>query len=140
MQTFESDCGKRRVKGDAEMELLLRFVRVFLVGGGICILAQILIDKTKLTPARILVTLVVSGVVLDAIGLFAPLKEFGGAGATTPLLGFGALIAGGVREAVTEKGLLGIFTGALTAASGGTAAALIFGYGAALLTRGKPKR
>ena len=120
-------------------ELLLRLLRAFLVGGGICVFSQILIDKTKLTPARILVTLVVSGVILDAVGLFAPLKAFAGAGATTPLLGFGALIAGGIRKAVEEKGLLGALTGGLTAASGGTAAALVFGYAASLLTRGKPK-
>lgn len=121
-------------------ECILALVRAFLVGGTICLLAQILIDKTKLTPARILVTLVVTGVFLEAVGLFAPLREFGGAGATTPLCGFGSLIAKGVREAVDEKGLLGVLTGGLTAAAGGTSAALVFGYIAALCTRGKPKR
>lgn len=121
-------------------EFWLQLGRAFLVGGLICIIAQILIDKTRLTPARILVSLVVAGVFLEAVGLFAPLKEFGGAGATTPLCGFGALIAEGVRKAVDEKGLLGVLTGGLTAAAGGTAAALVFGYIAALCTRGKPKR
>lgn len=121
-------------------ENLLMLARAFLVGGAICVVAQILIDKTRLTPARILVTLVVVGVFLEAVGLFAPLREFGGAGATTPLCGFGALIAKGVRRAVDEKGLLGVLTGGLTAAAGGTSAALVFGYIAALCTRGKPKR
>ena len=121
-------------------DTILMFVRAFIVGGAICVIAQILIDKTKLTPARILVSLVVAGVILDAFGLFLPLKEFGGAGATTPLIGFGALIAGGVREAVDEKGLLGVLTGGLSAAAGGTSAALVFGYIAALCTRGRPKR
>lgn len=121
-------------------DTLLMLARAFLVGGAICVLAQLLIDRTRLTPARILVTLVVVGVFLEAVGLFAPLKEFGGAGATTPLCGFGALIAKGVRRAVDEKGLLGALTGGLTAAAGGTSAALVFGYIAALFTRGKPKR
>ena len=121
-------------------EVILQFARAFLVGGLICVIAQILIDKTRLTPARILVSLVVTGVVLGAFGWFDPLKEFAGAGATTPLIGFGALIADGVRKAVDEKGLLGALTGGLAAAAGGTSAALVFGYIAALCTRGKPKR
>ena len=120
-------------------DLLLGLVRAFAVGGLICVVAQILIDKTRLTPARILVSLVVAGVLLDALGLFAPLKEFGGSGATTPLIGFGALVAEGVRDAVDRDGLLGALTGGLSAAAGGTAAALVFGYLAALFTRGKPK-
>jgi len=119
---------------------VLGLVRAFLVGGLICLLAQILIDKTKMTPARILVLLVVSGVFLDAVGLFAPLKAFGGAGVTTPLLGFGGLIANGVREAVDRQGLLGALTGGISATAGGISAALVFGYVAALCTRGKPKR
>ena len=122
------------------MDTLLPFVRAFLVGGLICVIAQVLIDKTKMTPARILVVFVVGGVFLEAVGLFAPLKEFGGAGATTPLCGFGSLIAKGVRKGVDEKGLLGALTGGLSAAAGGTSAALVFGYLAALCTRGKPKR
>ena len=121
-------------------DLMLSLIRAFLVGGLVCLLSQILIDKTKLTPARILVLLVVTGVILNAVGLFQPLREFGGAGVTTPLLGFGGLIADGVREAVDRQGLLGAFTGGLTATAGGISAALIFGYIASLLTRGKPKR
>lgn len=121
-------------------DTILSLVRAFLVGGFVCLIAQILIDKTKLTPARILVLLVVTGVILNAVGLFQPLREFGGAGITTPLLGFGGLIADGVREAVDRQGLLGAFTGGLTATAGGISAALIFGYIASLLTRGKPKR
>ena len=109
--------------GDA----ILPYLRAFLVGGILCVIAQILIDKTKLTPARILVTYVVAGVVLGAVGLYAPLVELGGAGATVPLTGFGYLISKGVQEAVEEKGLLGALTGPLTAAAGGTAAALVFG-------------
>ncbi len=121
------------------MEWLLPFLRAFLVGGLFCVIAQVLIDKTKLTPARILVIYVVAGVVLGAVGLYAPLAEFGGAGATTPLTGFGFLIAKGVREAVQEKGLLGALTGPLTAAAGGTAAALVAGFLVALVCKGKPK-
>ena len=121
-------------------ESILALMRAFLVGGAICVFAQLLIDKTRLTPARILVLLVVSGVVLEAFGFFEPLKAFAGAGATTPLCGFGALIAKGVRKAIDEKGLLGALTGGLAAAAGGTAAALVFGYIAALCTRGRPKR
>ena len=117
----------------------MNYIRAFAVGGLFCVVAQILIDKTRLTPARILVSYVVAGVVLSAVGLYAPLVEFAGAGATTPLTGFGHLIAKGVREAVTEKGLLGALTGGLSAAAGGTAAALIFSFLAALLFRGKPK-
>ena len=119
---------------------MTKYILAFVIGGLICVVAQILIDKTKLTPARILVTYVVAGVVLGGIGLYAPLVELAGAGATVPLTGFGYNISRGIREAVDEKGLLGIFTGALTAAAGGTAAALIFGYIAALIFKAKPKR
>ncbi len=121
------------------MNWLLPFVRAFIVGGLFCVIAQILIDKTKLTPARILVIYVVAGVVLGAVGLYGPLAEFAGAGATTPLTGFGYLISRGVRKAVDEKGLLGALTGPLTAASGGTAAALVSGFLVALIAKGKPK-
>ena len=117
----------------------MNYIWAFVVGGLFCVAAQILIDKTRLTPARILVTYVVVGVFLGAIGLYEPLVNFAGAGATTPLTGFGYLIAKGVREAVQEKGLLGALTGGLTAASGGTAAALVFGFLATLIFRGKPK-
>ena len=117
------------------MELFLSCARAFLTGGALCVIAQILIDRTALTPARILVFFVVAGVGLGAVGLFEPLAEFAGCGITVPLLGFGGLIAKGVRAAVTEQGLLGALTGGLTAAAGGIAAALCFGYVAALLAR-----
>ena len=118
---------------------VLPYLRAFLVGGIICIIAQILIDKTSMTPARILVAYVVAGVLLGAVGLYETLADLGGAGATVPLTGFGYLISKGVREAVEEKGLLGALTGPLTAAAGGTAAALVFGYVVALLSKGKAK-
>lgn len=119
--------------------MIMDYVWAFVIGGGFCVIAQILIDKTSLTPARILVSYVVAGVILGAVGLYSPLAEFAGAGATTPLTGFGYLISKGVREAVDEKGLLGALTGGLSAAAGGTAAALVFGYIAALFAGGKPK-
>ena len=121
------------------MEVFMKFVWAFVIGGAFCIVAQILIDRTALTPARILVIYVVAGVVLGALGLYEPLVDFAGAGATTPLTGFGYLIAKGVREAVDERGLLGALTGGLTATAGGRAAAIVFSYIAALITRGKPK-
>ena len=121
------------------MNLILPYVWAFLIGGAFCVIAQLLIDRTKLTPARILVVYVVAGVVLGGIGVYAPLVELAGAGATTPLTGFGYLIFKGVRRAVDEKGLLGALTGGLTAAAGGITAALIFGYLACLFFRGKPK-
>ena len=117
----------------------MNYLWAFIVGGVFCVIAQILIDKTKMTPARILVMYVVVGVFLGAVGLYKPLADFAGAGATTPLTGFGYLIAKGVREAVLEKGLVGALTGGLTAAAGGTAAALCFGFLAALIFKGKPK-
>ncbi len=119
------------------MDIILQLIRAFLVGGALCVIAQILIDKTKLTPARILVTYVVAGVILGAIGLYKPLVDFAGAGATVPLTGFGYLISEGIREAVDKQGLLGALTGALTAAAGGISAALIFGYLAAVAFKGK---
>ena len=115
------------------------FVWAFVFGGLLCVVAQILLDKTALSPARILVGYVVAGVVLGALGLYGPFAEFAGAGATTPLTGFGYLIAKGVRQAVDEKGLLGVLSGPLTAAAMGTTAALVFGFLAALISRGKPK-
>ncbi len=123
-----------------EKDKMTKYIFAFIVGGMICVIAQILLDKTKLTPARILVAYVVAGVILGGIGLYKPLVDLAGAGATVPLTGFGYNISKGIREAVDEKGLLGIFTGAFTAAAGGTAAALIFGYIAALIFRAKPKR
>ncbi len=121
------------------IQLVLPYLWAFLIGGGFCVIAQIFIDKTKLTPARILVGYVVAGVILGAVGLYEPLADFAGAGATTPLTGFGYNIAKGVRQAVDEKGLLGALTGGLTAASGGTAAALVFSFLAALVFKGKRK-
>ena len=120
-------------------ETILPYLRAFLVGGIFCVIAQILIDKTKLTPARILVFYVVAGVILGAIGIYKPLVDFAGAGATTPLTGFGYAISKGIREAVDSQGLLGALTGALKATAGGIAAALVFGYLACLIFRGKPK-
>ena len=120
-------------------EAILPYLRAFLVGGALCAGAQILIDKTKMTPARILVLYVVAGVFLGAVGVYEPLTKFAGAGASTPLTGFGYLISKGVKEAVEEKGLLGALTGPLTAAAGGTAAALVFGYVVALIAKGKAK-
>ena len=121
------------------MQYILPYLYAFLIGGIFCIIAQILIDKTKLTPARILVGYVVAGVVLGAVGLYQPLVDFAGAGATVPLTGFGYNISLGVKKAVEASGLLGALTGQLTAAAGGTAAALIFGFLAALFFKGKPK-
>ena len=121
------------------LEAVLPYLKAFLVGGILCIIAQVLIDRTKLTPARILVLYVVAGVILGAVGIYKHIADFGGAGANTPLTGFGYLIAKGVKKAVEEKGLLGAITGPLTAAAGGTAAALVAGYIVALICRGKPK-
>ncbi len=119
---------------------IMDFVWAFVVGGALCVIAQILIDKTKLTPARILVIYVVAGVVLGAVGLYKPLVDLAGAGATTPLTGFGYLIADGVKRAIAEKGLLGALTGGIGAAAGGIAAAICFGYLAAIIFKGKPKK
>lgn len=121
------------------MDAILPYLRAFLVGGCFCVIAQILIDKTKLTPARILVVYVVAGVLLGAVGLYQPIVDFGGAGATTPLTGFGYAISKGVKRAIAEQGLLGALTGSLQATAGGITAALVFGYLACLIFRGKPK-
>ena len=110
----------------------MNYFWAFAVGGGICVVGQLLIDYTKLTPARILTGCVVAGVILSAVGLYKPLADFAGAGASVPLLGFGHLLAQGAQHAVDECGLPGAFTGGLTAASGGIAASLIFGVAAAL--------
>lgn len=122
------------------MNGLLPYLWAFLVGGTLCAIAQILIDRTRLTPARILVGYVVAGVFLGAIGVYGHLVDLAGSGASVPLTGFGNLIAEGVRKAVDERGLLGALTGSLTAAAGGTAAALVFGLIAAFCVRSKPKR
>lgn len=117
----------------------MNYLWAFAVGGFFCVIAQILIDKTKLTPARILVGYVVVGVILGAIGIYEPLVKLAGAGASTPLTGFGYLISKGVKEAVDEKGLLGALTGGMTAAAGGTAAAICFGFLASLVFKSKTK-
>ena len=117
----------------------LDYLKAFVVGGALCVIAQILLDKTNLTPARILVGYVVAGVILGAVGLYGPLADFAGAGATTPLSGFGNLIAEGVRQAVRENGLLGALTGALSAAAAGISAAICFGFIASLIFHGKNK-
>ena len=122
-----------------DISIFLPYLRAFLVGGAFCIVAQLLIDRTKLTPARILVVYVVAGVFLGAVGLYEPLVKFAGAGATTPLTGFGYLIAKGTKKAVKEQGLLGVLTGGLTSAAGGITAALVFGYLICLIAKGKPK-
>ena len=111
----------------------MNYVWAFLVGGVICVIGQLLIDLTKLTPARILVTYVVAGVVLSALGWYDPLAEFAGAGATVPLIGFGHLLAQGVMDSVAENGLLGALTGGFTAAAGGVTASLTAGFLAAML-------
>ena len=121
------------------MEVFWEYARAFLVGGVLCLIGQILIDKTALTPAKILVTYVVAGVVLGGAGLYQPLADFGGAGATVPLTGFGFLLAKGVKKAVAEQGFLGALTGGVTAAAGGITAAIFFGYLIALICRPKSK-
>ena len=115
------------------------YLKAFLIGGLFCVIGQLLIDKTKLTPARILVSYVVIGVFLGAIGLYDRLVDFAGAGATVPLTGFGNTLAKGVKKAIDEKGFFGIFTGGLTATAGGIAAAVVFGWLAGLLFRQKDK-
>lgn len=115
------------------------YLKAFLIGGCFCLIGQILIDETTLTPARILVGYVVAGVILGAVGLYQPLIDFAGAGASVPLTGFGATLAKGVKEAVTEKGALGILTGGLKATAGGITAAIIFGLLAGILFKPKDK-
>ncbi len=121
------------------METLLQYGKAFAVGGALCVLGQLLIDFTRLSPARVLTAFVIAGVALGALGLYQPLIDWAGAGATVPLTGFGSALAKGVKKAVQEQGLLGAFTGGFTAASGGTAAAVFFGLLVALLFRPKDK-
>ncbi len=121
------------------MEMLLPYLKAFAVGGAFCALGQVFIDYTKLTPARILVAYVVAGVVLGGLWVYQPVIDFAGAGATVPLTGFGALLAKGTREAVLEKGLLGVLSGGFTASAAGIAAAVFFGLIAALLFRSGDK-
>lgn len=117
----------------------MEYLKAFLIGGLFCLVGQILIERTKLTPARILVSYVVAGVFLSAVGLYKPLVDFAGCGATIPLTGFGNTLAQGVRVAIDEKGFLGIFTGGLTATAGGIAGAIVAGLLASLLFRPKDK-
>ena len=119
------------------MQALLPYLYAFLVGGALCLIGQILLDRTALTPARILSGYVVAGVLLGALGWYQPLINFAGAGATVPLTGFGSLLARGVREAVAEKGLLGVLTGGLTEGAAGIAAAIFFTVLAALVFRSR---
>ena len=127
---------KHEKEGDV---LMLDYLNAFWVGGIICVIAQILIDKTKLTPARILVAFVVLGVVLGAVGLYEPIVEFAGAGATVPLSGFGYTMAEGVRKAVAANGLIGALTGGITAAAAGVTAAIVFGYLGSLIAKPREK-
>lgn len=115
------------------------YIKAFFVGGFLCMIGQILIDKTKLTPARILVSYVVIGVLLGAVGLYDKLLDFAGAGASVPLTGFGNTLARGVREAIEKDGFIGIFTGGLTAAAGGITAAIIAGLVTSILFKAKDK-
>jgi len=115
------------------------YIKAFVAGGALCLIGQVLIDKTKLTPARILVSYVVIGVLLGALGLYQPFAEFAGAGATVPLTGFGNTLAKGVKEAVQQEGFLGIFTGGLKASAGGITAAIAAGLLASLLFKAKDK-
>lgn len=115
------------------------YLKAFLIGGILCTIGQLLIDKTKLTPARILVSYVVIGVILGALNLYQPLVDFAGAGASVPLTGFGNTLAKGVRQAIEEKGFIGIFTGGLSATAGGITAAIVAGLIVSCLFRAKDK-
>lgn len=119
--------------------MFMDWIKAFISGGLLCLIGQILIDYTKLTPARILTGYVVAGVLMSALGLYEPFVKFAGAGASVPLTGFGHLLADGVRDAVDENGLLGIFTGGISSAAGGITAALLFGLLASLIFKPKDK-
>ncbi len=122
------------------MEIFLTYLKVFITGGIICTIGQVLIDKTKLTPARILVLFVVLGVVLTGLGIYEPIVDFGGSGATVPISGFGYALANGVKEEIDENGFLGVFTGGITATSAGITAAIVFGYLGALISKSNIKK
>ena len=119
------------------MDMFMEYLKAFVVGGLFCVIGQLLLDFTKLTPARILVGYVVAGVILSAVGLYKPLIDFAGAGATVPLTGFGHLLANGVKQAIGSDGIIGIMTGGLTASAGGIAASVFFGYVVSLIARPK---
>ncbi|MDD3839805.1 MAG: stage V sporulation protein AE [Clostridia bacterium] len=116
------------------------YIKAFIVGGTICVVGQILMDTTQLTPARILVIFVTSGVILTALGLYKPIVDWGGAGATVPLPGFGYALANGVKKMVAEKGVLGVLTGGVTATAGGITAAIVFGYLMSVLFNPRTKK
>lgn len=122
------------------MDTFLDYLKAFAVGGVLCAIGQLLIDKTKLTPARILTAYVVAGVILGAVGLYQPLVDWAGAGATVPLTGFGNTLAKGVKQAVENDGLLGVFTGGFTASAAGICAAVFFGILIALIFKPKEKK
>lgn len=130
---------KRRCPTEVN-DMLIEYLKVFAVGGALCAIGQLLIDKTKLTPARILTVYVVSGLILEAAGLYSPLVKWAGAGATVPLTGFGSTLARGVEKAVSEKGVLGAFTGGFTAAAAGICAAVFFGIIITLLFKPGEKK
>ena len=115
------------------------YIKAFVIGGILCLIGQILIDTTKLTPARILVSYVVAGVILGGIGLYKPLADFAGAGATVPLTGFGYTLSKGVKEAIVEEGLIGVFTGGLKATAGGITAAIVAGLLVSIIFKAKDK-
>jgi len=119
---------------------MMQLFNAFWVGGLLCVIAQLLIDYTKITPAKIMVTYVVSGVVLTAIGIYEPIVEYAGSGATVPIIGFGYTLAKGVEKLVLEKGVLGILTGGITGAAGGITAAIVFGCIFALICKPKAKK
>ncbi len=121
------------------MEFFIACLKAFLVGGAFCVIGQLLIDKTRLTPARILTSYVVAGVILGAVGVYQPLADWAGAGACVPLTGFGNTLAKGVREAVAADGVLGAFTGGIKASAAGVAAAIFFGFLVALIFKPKDK-
>ena len=118
----------------------MQLFKAFWVGGLLCVIAQLLIDYTKMTPARIMVTYVVTGVILTAVGLYEPIVQYAGSGATVPIIGFGYTLAKGVQKLIGEKGFLGIFTGGVTGGAGGIAAAVFFGCIFALLCKPKAKK
>ena len=117
----------------------MEYLKAFIIGGILCAIGQIFIDRTKLTPARILVGYVIAGVILGAIGIYKPIVDFAGGGATVPLSGFGYLISDGVRKAIDRDGFIGILTGGLSATAGGITAAMFFGLIAAIIFKSKPK-
>lgn len=126
-------------KGGGKMEILLNLIKAFVVGGLLCAIGQVLMDRTKLMTARIMVVFLVAGAILTAIGVYEPIVEFAGAGATVPIIGFGYALAKGAMDEVAKEGYMGILTGGLKATAAGITAAITFGYLAALLSRPKSK-